>query len=332
MCFFVLRLAGCGCADAKHSLRSQQPLHGDTLQYSSFFGCCEMHSMDECVAQRQQQRLAEVDRTLEAPVIRTFTADAFSKTVARSVPGEASSSQSSSTAEVDSASEPSQREAGSGSSVGSAPEGHPLPPEPPESVAPSVLAVEQEYRSRPQARRARIRELLKRLEVAQSPCPADRMRVDARQRQAKERHLRQASGAPGAPQPSSPALSLRRSRSFMELVAQSEPHFSSARSSPVDPSLLEDVVSRLPAKSVTSCSSREPCTICLEPPASGRIASQSAAALHFQRSSCQAKSSPRFPAAIGIIPSVSKRHGCRDRVVVNSLWECGRAFFGLLAT
>ena len=184
---------------------------------------------------------------------------------------------------ADSASEASQnsKQAGSGSgeSVGSMPEGQGYPGYSQSErlvtgacgadVAPSVLAVERECRSRPQTRRARIRELLKRLEVAQSPCPADRLRVDARQKQAKERHLRQTSGAPAGPA-SSPALSLRRSRSFMELVAtESEPQFSSSRSGPVDPSVLEDVVSRLPAKPVTSSAPREPCTICLEVPSSG---------------------------------------------------------------
>ena len=186
----------------------------------------------------------------------------------------ATSLSSSTAAEPDSGSEPSQRETGPGSCESVDPV--PVEPECPlrseresVSVAPSVLAVERECRTRPQTRRARIRELLKRLEVAQSPCPADRMRVDARQKEAKERHLRQASGASSSGPASSPALSLRRSRSFMELVASdSQPHFASARSSAVDPSVLEDVVSRLPAKPVTSCSA-EPCTICLEVPAPG---------------------------------------------------------------
>lgn len=140
------------------------------------------------------------------------------------------------------------------------------------SVAPSVLAVEHECRSRPQTRRARIRELLKRLELAQSPCLADRLRVDARQKQAKERHLRQSQASGGAGPASSPALSLRRSRSFMELLHESDPHYSSGRSCPVDPSVLEDVVSRLPAKPVMSAALElEPCTICLEVPTSGEV-------------------------------------------------------------
>ena len=136
--------------------------------------------------------------------------------------------------------------------------------EPALAVAPSVLA-EQECR-RPQTRRARIRELLKRLDLAQSPCLADRLRVDARQKQAKERHLRQ-SQAGGGSGPASSPLSFRRSRSFMELL-QSQPHYSSARG-PVDPSVLDDVVSRLPAKPATSAPELEPCTICLEVPTSG---------------------------------------------------------------
>lgn len=138
--------------------------------------------------------------------------------------------------------------------------------EPALAVAPSVLA-EQECR-RPQTRRARIRELLKRLDLAQSPCLADRLRVDARQKQAKERHLRQ-SQAGGGSGPASSPLSFRRSRSFMELL-QSEPHYSSARG-PVDPSVLDDVVSRLPAKPATSAPELEPCTICLEVPTSGEV-------------------------------------------------------------
>ena len=250
----------------------------------------------------------------------------------------ATSLSSSTAAEPDSGSEPSQRETGPGSceSVDPTPvEPASMEPECPlrseresVSVAPSVLAVERECRSRPQTRRARIRELLKRLEVAQSPCPADRMRVDARQKEAKERHLRQASGASSSGPASSPALSLRRSRSFMELVASdSQPHFASARSSAVDPSVLEDVVSRLPAKPVTSCSP-EPCTICLEVPAPGwgnpehvmlalccirvrtnkyRIV-QTGVYCDVQLV-CKVRSSPPCPAATGTIPSVSRRLG-----------------------
>mmetsp|Transcript_50488 Transcript_50488/g.113434 ORF Transcript_50488/g.113434 Transcript_50488/m.113434 type:complete len:295 (+) Transcript_50488:3-887(+) len=144
-------------------------------------------------------------------------------------------------------------------------------PEPPEASPESVRAVERECRSRPHTRRARIRELLKRLDVAQSPCLADRLRVDARQKQAKERHIRHASGAVSSAS-LSPALSLRRSRSFMDLVAhESEPHFSHlSRRGPVDASVLDDVVSRLPAKPVTSCA-RETCTICLEVPTAGEV-------------------------------------------------------------
>ncbi|CAE7284959.1 RNF13 [Symbiodinium sp. CCMP2456] len=157
-------------------------------------------------------------------------------------------------------------------------EERPQCPDPPvAAVEPAVepaLAVglgvaEQECR-RPQTRRARIRELLKRLDLAQSPCLADRLRVDARQKQAKERHLRQSQAGGAGPASASSPLSFRRSRSFMELL--SEPHSSAPGArSPVDPSVLDDVVSRLPAKPVMSAPELEPCTICLEVPTAGEV-------------------------------------------------------------
>ncbi|CAK9037620.1 E3 ubiquitin-protein ligase MBR2 (HAL3-interacting protein 1 homolog) (AtHIP1) (MED25-binding RING-H2 protein 2) (RING-H2 finger MBR2) (RING-type E3 ubiquitin transferase MBR2) [Durusdinium trenchii] len=121
--------------------------------------------------------------------------------------------------------------------------------------------------NRPQTRRARIRELLKRLNLAQTPCTADMLRVGARQRQAKERHLRLAAAVGSSPSTGalSPALSLRRNRSFMELLASDAT--GADRTTPIDPSILEDVLARLPAKAAGS--KREPYTICLEIPGSG---------------------------------------------------------------
>eukprot|EP00913_Durusdinium_trenchii_P007171 g6746.t1 len=91
--------------------------------------------------------------------------------------------------------------------------------------------------NRPQTRRARIRELLKRLNLAQTPCTADMLRVGARQRQAKERAAFETGRGRGV---------LAQHRRFVACL---------------------DVLARLPAKAAGS--KREPCTICLEIPGSG---------------------------------------------------------------
>eukprot|EP00931_Biecheleriopsis_adriatica_P003778 TRINITY_DN105538_c0_g1_i1.p1 TRINITY_DN105538_c0_g1~~TRINITY_DN105538_c0_g1_i1.p1 ORF type:complete len:1397 (+),score=232.54 TRINITY_DN105538_c0_g1_i1:26-4192(+) len=127
--------------------------------------------------------------------------------------------------------------------------------------------------SRKQVRQSRIHELLRSLQL-QSLNSMDASRVDARQRQAYQRHINQRSQSPRPSLNStggiSPALSMRRSRSFMDLVTNSSetPQLSTHRMAPVDPSALDSVVARLPLRQVES---EEACTICLEVPSSGEV-------------------------------------------------------------
>eukprot|EP00930_Biecheleria_cincta_P074822 TRINITY_DN62035_c0_g1_i1.p1 TRINITY_DN62035_c0_g1~~TRINITY_DN62035_c0_g1_i1.p1 ORF type:complete len:1106 (+),score=127.62 TRINITY_DN62035_c0_g1_i1:66-3383(+) len=142
--------------------------------------------------------------------------------------------------------------------------------------------------SRPRARQARIRELLCRMDSLQTPCQADLSRVEARQKQAAEKHIRQRSPMPGASlndRPStsglSPSLSGRRSRSLMDLVSTgSGPQYSARRACPIEPSALDDVMARLPAQAVSASgglnsgsasTGPEPCSICLEVPTAGEV-------------------------------------------------------------
>ncbi|CAE8603099.1 unnamed protein product, partial [Polarella glacialis] len=89
-----------------------------------------------------------------------------------------------------------------------------------------------------------------------------------------ERHIRQRSPSP-TPNAAllSPALSLRRSRSFMDLVVDNRPGAPDPvrHSRPVPANLLDNVVARLPTMRMPADRTSEPCTICLEVPSCGEV-------------------------------------------------------------
>mmetsp|Transcript_110505 Transcript_110505/g.323264 ORF Transcript_110505/g.323264 Transcript_110505/m.323264 type:complete len:850 (-) Transcript_110505:212-2761(-) len=121
--------------------------------------------------------------------------------------------------------------------------------------------------ARPCTRQTRIRELLSHIESM--PCPMDLARVEARQRRAAERHVRQQSTSEGTGSGQSQAVAFRRSRSLMDLVA--DPAGSSvpaSKTGPVPPRLVDELLRRLPRTCATG-DDAEPCTICLEVPEPG---------------------------------------------------------------
>lgn len=150
-----------------------------------------------------------------------------------------------------------------------------------ESQIPSVLRpptdrsyLSQDLSARPQTRRARIRELLRALEV--QPCPWEVARVAARQQQAHDRHLSHRSRSPSSSSiapPSSlshPAGPVRRSRSLMDLIADPPGSYIATSAGPVPLEILDDIVARLPLVPVPP-GRNEPCTICLECPQPGEM-------------------------------------------------------------
>lgn len=144
--------------------------------------------------------------------------------------------------------------------------------------------------SRPQARQARIRQLLQNVHEATlievPPCPMEAARVDARQQQAYERHMRLRSRSPGGSRgdQSSSASSFRRSRSLMDLVSGGptllelsmadppgwRPRQGYECPDPVPAELLESLLDRLPTVAAMP-GQTEPCTICLDVPEPGEM-------------------------------------------------------------
>jgi len=146
--------------------------------------------------------------------------------------------------------------------------------------------------SRPQTRQARIRQLLQNVHevnlIEIAPCPMEAARVDARQQQAYERHLRLRSRSPGGSRghegqrESSP---FRRSRSLMELVSGGptlrelsmadppgwRPRQGPACPDPVPGELLDSLLDRLPTVAAAPGQFTETCTICLDLPEPGEM-------------------------------------------------------------
>lgn len=158
------------------------------------------------------------------------------------------------------------------------------------SGAPSYAATRVSSRSgamaptsRQSTRHARIHELLARLGDI-SACPPDTARVEARQRRAYERHLRQASPSPTPTAPLIGAVvgaSVRRSRSLMDLVELpgERPAPTAADLAPVPAGMLDRLLAQLPTTlagashgagrdqslSGDTSGGQDPCIICLEP-------------------------------------------------------------------
>merc|ERR1719189_3543224 len=93
-----------------------------------------------------------------------------------------------------------------------------------ESIGPDQSELDDQAKAaRSRTRQARIREFLRRLEIA--PTPFEVARVSARQEQAQQRHLQQRSPSPArstgslTPSSSRQSRTFRSSRSLMDLVS-----------------------------------------------------------------------------------------------------------------